>query len=298
MIHYIYNLYGINVRLPFQLSLLDNVSSKKIDVDFITNNYISIPKSFPTDRSYYDASLKKVRIHYPDVLYCEILKNGKEINFKFLKNGNSNISLIQSRVINHILPYALYQRREIVLHASGIIDNNEAILFIGKSGFGKSSLSASFKSNKFISEDAIMIKKNKKEYIAYPSSPYLKLDPKIVENLELDYLKKLHLKDDRLDRSMYRLSNFCQKPTPVKTCYILNWGKDFQISDLSVKEVIGELLISSFTAHPINSCEISAKDFNNFIFNFYNDIKFFRLTRSKSSLFNDNDKIIEHFQSI
>jgi hypothetical protein len=226
------------------------------------------------------------------------LNNGKEINFKFLKNGNSNISLIQSRVINHILPYALYQRREIVLHASGIVDNKEAILFIGKSGFGKSSLSASFKSNKFISEDAIMIKKSKKEYIAYPSSPYLKLDPKIVENLELDYSKKLHLKDDRLDRSMYRLSNFCQTPSPVKACYILDWGEDFQISDLSVKEVIGELLISSFTAHPINSCEISAKDFNNFIFNFYNDIKFFRLTRSKSSLFIDNDKIIEHFQSM
>lgn len=298
MNYFVYNLYGINVRLPFQLYLLDSVSSKKIDIDFISNNNISIPKSFPRVRPYYDASLNKVRIHYPNVLYCEILNNGKEINFKFLKNGKSNISLIQSRLINHILPYALYQKREIVLHASGIIDNKEAILFIGKSGFGKSSLSASFRSNNFISEDAIMIKKSKKEYIAYPSSPYLKLDPKIVKNLELNYSKKLHLKDDRLDRSMYKLSNFCQTPSPVKACYILNWGEDFQISDLSVKEVIGELLISSFTAHPINSCEISAADFNNFIFNFYNDIKFFKLTRSKSNLFYDNDKIIQHFKSI
>ena len=284
--------------MPFELSLLDNVSSKKIDVNFYINNKISTPKSFPINSSYYDASLEKVRIHYPDILYCEILNNGKEIYLKFLKNGINNISLIQSRIINHILPYALYQRREIVLHASGIIDNKEAILFIGKSGFGKSSLSASLKSNEFISEDAIMIKKSKKGYIAYPSSPCLKLDPKIVENLELDYSKKFHLEGDRLDRSIYRLSNFCQKPSPIKVCYILNWGEDFHISDLSVKEVVSELLISSFTAHPINSCKLSAKDFNNFIFNFYNDIKFFKLTRSKSNLFYDNDKIIQHFKSI
>ena len=196
------------------------------------------------------------------------------------------------------MPYALYQRREVVLHASGIIDNDEAILFIGKSGFGKSSLSASFKSNKFISEDAIMIKKNNGEYTAYPSSPFLKLDPNIVENLDLSYLRKFKLKNDRLNRSLYMLPNFTKNSYPVKVCYILNWGEDFQISDLSLKEVIGELLVSSFTAHPINSCELSAKDFNNFIFNFFNDIKFFKLTRSKSNLFNDNDKIIKHFQSI
>jgi len=190
------------------------------------------------------------------------------IYLKFLNNGKSNFHLIQSRLINHILPYALYQRREIVLHASGIIENKKAVLFIGKSGFGKSSLTASFKSNKFISEDAIMIKKNKEEYFAHPSSPYLKLDPIIAKTLKLDYLKKFKLKNDRLDRSLYKLSNFCQTPSPIKACYILNWGKKFKISELSLKEVIGELLISSFTAHPINSCKITAKDFNNFIFNF------------------------------
>lgn len=201
-------------------------------------------------------------------------------------------------MINHILPYALYQRREIVLHSSGIIIDKKAVLFIGKSGSGKSSLTASFKPNEFISEDAVLIKKNKEEYIAYPSFPYLKLDPNIVENLELDYIKKFQLKNDRLDRSLYKLSNFCETASPIKACYILNWGKDFQISNLSIKEVIGELLTSSFTAHPINSCIITAKDFNSFIFNFYNDIKFFKLTRSKSNLFSDNDKIIEHIQSI
>jgi GTPase SAR1 family protein len=185
-----------------------------------------------------------------------------------------------------------------VLHASGIIDNKKGVLFIGKSGHGKSSLTASLKSNQFISEDAIMIKKNKKEYIAYPSSPYLKLDPKIVQHLELNYSKKFKLKNDRLSRSIYKLPNFYQKPSSVKACYILNWGEEFKISNISIKDVIGELLVSSFTAYPINSCKTSAKDFNNFIFNFYNDIKFFRLTRSKSNLFNDNDKIIQHFKSI
>lgn len=278
--------------------MLDNISSKNIDVNVFVSNKILIPKSFPKNYPYYDASINKVRIHYPDILYCEILNNGKEIYLKLLNNSKNNLRLIQSRFINHILPYALYQSREIVLHASGFIDNKKAVLFIGKSGSGKSSLTASFKSNKFISEDAILIKKNKEKYFAYPSSPYLKLDPIIAESLKLDYLKKFQLNNDRLDRSIYKLSNFCQTPSPIKACYILNWGKEFKISKLSIKEVIGELLTSSFTAHPINSCKITAKDFNNFIFNFYNDVKFFKLTRSKSNLFNDNDKIIQHIQSI
>ena len=64
----------------------------------------------------------------------------------------------------------------LVIHASAIEINNEVILFIGRSGSGKSSLSASFHNKyNFITEDIACIEFKDNNLFVRPGPPLIKL---------------------------------------------------------------------------------------------------------------------------
>ena len=70
-------------------------------------------------------------------------------------------------MVNHVVPYALFQDKQIVFHASCVSVDGEGILFIGRSGAGKSCLAASLDSFSFISEDSAYVRSEGKNYFLY-----------------------------------------------------------------------------------------------------------------------------------
>ena len=70
------------------------------------------------------------------------LSEGKAIEFSpFAKFDPLTLS---NTLLNLVFGFILYQRDVNVLHASAVEINNKAVLFVGPSGSGKSSLSSLF----------------------------------------------------------------------------------------------------------------------------------------------------------
>lgn len=78
---------------------------------------------------------------------------------------------------NNVMPMLLADRGALVLHGSAVDIGGCAIIFIGASGRGKSTLAASFASTgfPFLSDDSIRLDLTEDGYLAQPSYPSIRL---------------------------------------------------------------------------------------------------------------------------
>ena len=104
-------------------------------------------------------SNKSKTIIYKKHLGIFTLIEGKKIEFSPF--SEFDILSLSNALLNLVYGFILYQRDMDVLHTSAIEINNKAVLFVGPSGSGKSSLAASFSNQgNFITEDLGVLKKN------------------------------------------------------------------------------------------------------------------------------------------
>lgn len=141
-----------------------------------------------------------------------------------------------------------------------------------------------------------MLERKKNFFYISKGLPFVKLTKEIASHLDLDNNRKLDLANDRLDRSMYLIRNTKYEHSRVRSIYFLDWADNFGICKLDSKEIFTRLLLSTFSAVPINSCEESSRSFMKNASDISNHIPCFRINRRKDSLFKDNVKIAEHFK--
>ncbi len=243
-----------------------------------------------------EANLEKVSIFYKDLAYFEISKNGKEIRVKELFKKNSR-ALFISKFLNHVIPFSLYQNKKLMIHGSGVSKNGRGVLFIGGSGRGKSSLSASLKDFKFIAEDSVIANFENKNCYVSTGFPLVKLTKEVAQILNFKEAESIKLPGDRLSRSYYPIQNFSTERVLIDKCYILEWGNKFDIKKIEPKKFLANFLFSTYSSIPINSCKASSEILHKYASQFLSSVKTYKLTRNKKNLFNDNKELIEHFSS-
>lgn len=129
-----------------------------------------------------------------------------------------------------------YQRAILLLHASVVQRDGEAIGFCGPSHAGKSSLAAALVAQGFslISDDLCRVDFAADGMVlAYPSAPRLKLWEDALENFQKN--------STELERDHFRLNKFHvplrepipSAPVPLRALYVLGWG------ELSIARVRG-----------------------------------------------------------
>jgi len=242
------------------------------------------------------ANLNKVSIFYKDLAYIEISKNGKEIRVKELFNKDSR-TLFISKFLNHVIPFSLYQNKKLMIHGSGVSKNGKGVLFIGGSGRGKSSLSASLKDFKVIAEDSVIANFENKNCYVSTGFPLVKLTPEIAKILNYKKTESIRLPGDRLSRSYYPIKNFSTERVLIDKCYILEWGDKFDIKKIEPKEFLANFLFSTYSSIPVNSCKVSSGILHKYASQFLSSVKTYKLTRRKNNLFRNNEELIEHFSS-
>ncbi len=118
----------------------------------------------------------------------------------------------------------LHQRHDLVLHGSAIDWKGEAVVFLGPSGVGKSTLAAAFRQrgHAVLTDDLCVVRPlGEGRMTAFPGFPQTKL--------WLDSLKKLDISPEGLNRIRLKLEkravplgeSFASAPLPVKKLYIL-----------------------------------------------------------------------------
>jgi hypothetical protein len=86
----------------------------------------------------------------------------------------------QIYLLGQVLSFALVRRGFEPLHATAVVIDGEAVVFLGESGFGKSTLAACFleAGHQMLTDDLLVLRERAGRILAHPGPPRIKLFPK------------------------------------------------------------------------------------------------------------------------
>jgi hypothetical protein len=159
---------------------------------------------------------------------------------------------IRSLLLNQVMPLALSRQGELVLHAGAVEMGMGVSAFLGRSGFGKSTLTASFArgGHRFLTDDGLQLERSADQYLVRPSHPSIRLwedslEALIPETVPLDLPATYTSKSRALaDVSLPH----CDEPRQLQIAYFLGDGTaaSTQISPMRPGEAMIEFVRHSF----------------------------------------------------
>jgi hypothetical protein len=147
-------------------------------------------------------------------------------------------------LLGPVLSLALYQRNWFLLHGSAVVIGGRAVGFLGRNGWGKSTLAAACHrlGHEMLTDDVLAIDCDSGTPAIIPSYPQFKLWPKAVSALgeRLENLPVVHPEFDKRARRVTQ--RFALRPVPIQGFYVLGRGDALRIQRLSGQEGLRSLL--------------------------------------------------------
>lgn len=141
---------------------------------------------------------------------------------------------IQHLYLNQVLPLALSRQGKRVFHASAVEAPSGALVFLGESGRGKSTLAASFAlaGHRFLTDDALLLEPGADGYAVQPSHPSIRLwddskDELVGDDADLAPAVQYTAKARLLSGDALA---FCPEPRMLRRMYFLGTGDADQAS--------------------------------------------------------------------
>lgn len=189
-------------------------------------------------------------LRFPDLADFQVEDNGQAIRC-FPVPGLSEGTL-QHLYLNQVLPLALSQQGKLVFHAGAIETQSGALAFLGVSGRGKSTLTASFATHafRFLTDDGLVLEEDDVGFQARPSHPSIRLwqdsqEALVGEDAEtappVQYTSKARfLAGENIP--------FCDQPRPLRRLYFLGDGSaaSVEFQPMAPSEALMELVKHSF----------------------------------------------------
>ena len=169
---------------------------------------------------------------------------------------HSSINTVRYLLLNHVIPLYLSSSKKFLLHCSAVSINNRAVLFIGDSTSGKSTLAASFCNAGYtlLSDDFLLIREDRSTFVATPSYPSVRLHPDAISQIFGFY--PTIFKSDVFGHKQWIKANgnslpYSEKECAIKNIYLLKSNNDIslnsiRIMDIKPSESLVELLNNSF----------------------------------------------------
>ena len=173
------------------------------------------------------------------------VREGKYINICGATEGQVNSEWM---VLSKLLPITHMQRGHEVLHASSVLYNGRAVLFLGDSGAGKSTCAAFFSLQgdfSILGDDTTALTTHSNGLHAISNSSYARLDAQAADGLNLKRRAQLY------DKSFCDLPNetaICGATYGVLRAYLLQAGENVALSRVSAPEKFLILLRSLWFA--------------------------------------------------
>lgn len=163
---------------------------------------------------------------------------------------------LQRFILGSALGSAIFQRGHLALHASAVVGPRGAVAFIGESGWGKSTLSASLHARgyRMLADDLLAVRTGAEGHLVFPGLPEFKLWPDTLAALGEDKMALSEVFPGQEKRIRPVCSNRQCEPILLDRFYVLGHGEQHEIVPLSPSEAIFELVRHTYgigVFHPI-----------------------------------------------
>jgi hypothetical protein len=181
-----YSVYGISLRSEAPLSLPEPGGPGLLEIELRAGPSSLFSKAAegatlrPTPSAWYrHAHLPdgSTYLRWEDLAEFLVSADGLRITFGWI--GPASWEAFQVYLLGQALSFALVKRGYEPLHATSVVVEGKAVVFLGDSGFGKSSLAACFlrAGHPLLTDDLLMLREGLEGFTAYPGPPRIKLFP-------------------------------------------------------------------------------------------------------------------------
>ncbi len=183
-----------------------------------------------------------------------LLRAGREIVIDPADGVSGDV--LRLYLLGPVLALALHQRGWLMLHASAVAIGEQAVAFLGGSGWGKSTMAGALRQrgHALVADDFVAVPAASEASEAprvYPGFPQLKLWPEAAAVLGADAreLRRLHPDFDK--RAQRLTQGFAQAPLPLGRLYVLAEADTIGIERLDKQAALVELVRHSYAAQAL-----------------------------------------------
>lgn len=192
-------------------------------------------------------------VRWGDVGEFLVSAGGEEIRCR--RDEAASFESFQVYVLGQALSFALVQLGLEPLHSTTVVVRDQAVAFLGDSGYGKSSLAAAFiaAGHRVLTDDLLLVRIQDGAPMAYPGPARLKLFPEIAERFLGNVSERVPL-NEGADKLILPIDARSCHPSPVAlgAVHLLNvpWlgspPQAISITPLSHREALVELVKNAF----------------------------------------------------
>ena len=257
-----YKIYGISLCSEIELSFPDSEPMQSADVSILAVSpdffreatRFAVVEPSPT-RWYKYARLDNGQsyLRWDDLFEFLIDADGRRIWCGWL--GAASLESLQVYLLGHALSFALVKQGYEPLHATSVVIDGQAIAFLGSSGFGKSSLAASFLADghRLLTDDMLLLRRTDRGYQAQPGPRRIKLFPKMARRFLAGTASAVSMNSET-EKLVVPLGadHRHSGSAPLLALYVLSPPREvhrkqsIQLTSLSKKETFLELVRGTF----------------------------------------------------
>jgi hypothetical protein len=247
---YSYFVYGLGIHSRLPLPEFVAVSEVETDVVIELGNV----SQFLSDNRYAQGSFHMTATPQEaclswDRLGTFLVRSGRQIIVEPFPKAEEK--LVRLPLWGAVLAVLLHQRGLLVLHASAVAINGEAIAFIGGKGHGKSTTAATMyaRGHKLLADDVVALDlSNSAGPMVLSGIPQFKLWPEAVSSIGDDPELLPQIFSGCEKRARRVTDRFSKGPLPLKGIYTLSEGPTPEIKFLPPQEAIVELIRNSYVS--------------------------------------------------
>jgi len=158
-------------------------------------------------------------------------------------------------ILGPVMSVLLHQQGHLLLHASAVTVADEAVLFLGDAGWGKSTIAAALydRGHGLVADDVAVLRHEEGCLAVLPGFAQLKLWPEALISLGDDPEKLPRCNPRFQKRARRAVHGFSLAPLPLKRIYVLDRDDTPEIVPLRSQEALAELIRHTYGALGVGS---------------------------------------------
>ncbi len=259
---YHYGVYGVSLHSELQLSLPAYPSANHRDIELLLApaaffsaalNGVSLERNKLAPFEYAHLQDGSSYVRWNDLGEFLVAPDGSRIACRRFAAAQGES--FQVYLLGQALSFALVKSGLEPLHATSVVVEGEAVVLLGDSGFGKSSLAACFlhAGHRLLTDDLLVLRGTPAGLLAYPGPPRIKLLPQMARRFLGPRVNGLPM-NSRARKLVIPVDEdkVCAKPAPVRAVYAIvhprrhNKETGVRIAPLSSREAFVTLVNNTF----------------------------------------------------